>query len=405
MTLKPSAYRNYSITVNLHNPLIMGGASIRSIEKELNSYSHTISAAGGFTSASITINISPDEIDDWITYGLGRHIVSYGSGGEVVWEGFVDNISINLGNDTIERGRLTEICNRCMATYTPVTTDPDTADPVSGTTTSTVVADDILSIKKYGIWEQIISGGSIAGVGDNVEEELLDILAKADYMRDLYLSEYKNPETSHNPIIGIDSGGSITLTLDCKGYIEWLKYVYNYTPENVLQESIEIYNKIIAVIDEDPNNIISRLQSFISYNPLLINAIEDKDRDALTIINEAVSIGDINNNRWIFGIYEDRVPYYNKISSSIDYLYYTSSKIQKIVSLDNSEVLPWNVRPGKLLFLADAIVGDIPDLSDPRSDPRTMLIEEINYTAPDTVNISGKKIKNFEQLQASQGLA
>lgn len=404
MSLKASAYRNYSITVALYQPLVLGGSYIKTMDTELNSYSHVISAMGGFTSASITMNINPFEIDDWISKGLGRHIEVHGTGGEIVWEGFVDNISISIGNDTIERGRLTEICNRCMITYTPVTTDKETGDPISGTTTNTFVEDDEISKMKYGIWEQVVSGGSIVGVGDNAQEQILDIYQKARDMRKLYLEENKEPETNHNPIVGVDSGGSITLSLDCKGYIEWLNYVYNYSPLNDVLEQVEISEKIADVIIEDPNNIISRVISNLRYNGMIISATEDKDRTARTVIEEAVSIGDINNLPWIFGIYENRIPSYNPISTVVDYLYYVSATMQKILTPENSEVLPWNVRPGKLLFLPDTVLGSLSEIVNPQTDPRVMLIEEISFTAPDVINISGKKIRRFEQLMASQGL-
>lgn len=404
MSLKASAYRNYSITVALFQPLVLNGGYIKTLDSELNSYSHTISAAGGFLSASISMNISPFEIDDWVSNGLGRHIVVYGTGGEIIWEGFVDNISINVGNDTIERGRLTEICNRCMVTYTPVTTDPTTGDEVSGTTTNSYAEDDEISKKKYGIWEQIVSGGSVKGVGDDIQEQILDIYDKVRYMRALYLAENKEPETNHNPIVGINSSGSITMTLDCKGYIEWLNYVYNFTPLTEADEQVEIADKIADIIIEDPNNIISRSISNLIFNGMIIAATEEQDRTARTIIDEAVAIGDINSLPWIFGIYENRIPYYNPISESIDYLYYVSTSVQKIVNVNNLEVMPWNVRPGKLLFLPDTVMGSLSDIVDPHTDPRVTLIEEVSFTAPDTLNISGKKVRRFEQYMASQGL-
>lgn len=410
MTLKASSYRNYSITVALFQPLVIGGAYIKTLEQELTSYSHTISANGGFTSASIAMNISPQDIDDWILNGLGRHIVVYGTGGEIAWEGFIDALSINIGNDTIERGKLSDICNRCMLTYTPVTIEENTEDPVSGTTTNTLAADEYVSIEKYGIWEQIVSGGSIAGVNGTTGQQILDIIDRAEGLRNIFLSENKEPQTSHNPIIGINSGGEIVLTLECAGYKEWLSYVYNFTTidpvtgSELAEFSIAVSDKLKAVITADPNNIISRTFSGIRWNGMIINAIEKKDRTAITVIDETISVGDINGNRWIFGIYEDRQAYFNPISTTVDYLYYVSTQSQKLLTFNNNlEVLPWNARPGKLLFLPDTILGGLPE-TDVRSDPRVMLIEEINFTAPDTLNISGKKIRNFEQLQAALGL-
>lgn len=403
--ITPSATRNYSITVGLHQPLIKGGAYIRTLENELNSYSHTISVNGGFISASISI--SSMDIDDWILNGLGRHIVAYGSGGEIIWEGFIDNVSVNLGNITIERGRLTELCNRCMITYTPVIIDLDTGQEESGDTTQTTVADDEDSIEKYGIWEQVVSGGSIVGVGEDEEEMVADYFAKADAMRDLYLKEHKEPEVSHNPVVG-NEGGDISITLDCKGYIEWFTYVYNYGElDEDLEEPIEsimLSDKITEVLNAEPNGIFPTAGTFIAFNGLLVNRIEMKDRTAKTILDECLTFGDIDLNRWTFGIYEERNAYYKKFSTEIDYLYYIASNMQKIIDRKNTEILPWNVRPGKVAFLPDTVLGGSSPV-DIYSDARIMFIEEVSFTAPDTINLTGKKVKTFDQLQAQLGLA
>ncbi len=390
-------YSTPTITINIHSPLILGGAYIRSLDSEVSSYSHTISVVGGFLSASMAINSSISESEDWIANGLGRHIVAYGLGGEVVWEGFVDNISVNMGNITIDRGRLTEICNRCSTIYTPIIDYDPEGNPITGTEVTSVVADNESSVRKYGIWEQVVSGGTLIEDRDPITN-----LTPAEFLRNTYLEDHKEPEISHSPILVTEGGSEVTITIECKGYIEWLTYIYNNNIEAPF--TTDVTTKITTVLAEDPNSIISTIISSIDYNGILIGMPEDSSRTAIEIISEAVELGGSNSNRWIFGIYENRIPHFHAFSSAIDYYYYISKSNQVILNLSEVEVEPWNIRPGKIIFIPDTYLGGFQPTTDFHTDPRIMYLEEITFTAPKTINLQGKRVHKFEQLQKQLGL-
>lgn len=390
-------YSTPTITISVHTPYIFGGNYIRSIDESISSYSHTISAVGGFISASISIASSEIEVDDWLTNGIGRHIVSYGVGGETVWEGFVDNVSVGMGNITISRGRLTEICNRCSVLYTPIISYDDTMNPVGGTQISTVVSDDEKSIKKYGIWEKIASAGLLI-----TDRDPITSLTPAELLRNTYMEDHKEPEISHSAVLVADSSGDVTVTLDCKGYIEWTNnYVYNNDISAPF--TTDVTAKIIAVLAEDPNDIISTSIHGIQYNGVLIGMPEDQSRNAAEVINECVEMGGSNYERWIFGIYENRTPRFEPFSSTVDYYYYMSGGNQKILNTNGTEIYPWNVRPGKIVFIPDTYLGGLIN-ADLRTDPRVMYLEQVVFTAPNTISLEGKKVYTFDRMSKQFGL-
>lgn len=293
-----------------------------------------------------------------------------------------------MGNITIERGRLTDLCNRCMVVYTPII-DPDANPPTTGTTTETLIAEDEDSQRIYGIWEKVVSGGTA-------------LPENADYIRDTFLEENKNLQLTHHPVIG-QTGGDVTVSLECRGYKEFLSYVYNYLSDPAL--SIEASEKIIDILEADPNDVISSDMHYINYNGVLVLDYEDQNRPAIEVINETVGFGDINYLRWVFGIYEDRKAHYRAIPETIEYLHYIATESQKILNLHNAEISLWNVRPGKICVIPDTIIGQEPMYTGVRTDPRVMFIESVTYTAPGSIDLQGRKIRNLDQLLAQLGVS
>src|SRR5512139_11401 len=288
------------IGINVHNPLVRGGTFLYSIPHLVGSYSHTISALGGFSEATIQFSGDQTFIEDWYTDGIGRHIVINNQGGKVVWEGFVNSIEANLGAYSATRGPLLNIANRASAMYTPII-DELVDPPVVGTETETVITEDLNSQQRYGIWEKVISAGQV------LDED-------AEYIRDTFLEDNREPEV--NASITLGGGSDITsVTLNCRGYIDWLNYAYNDPTEN----SVTATTKIAAVITAEPNSVFSTDQSGIDDNGILVWAYEDGNRMAKAIVDEIVSMGDINDNRWLYGCYEDQKVFYYAAPTTADY--------------------------------------------------------------------------------------
>jgi hypothetical protein len=385
----PSCFSGTGLSIDVKIPYVQGTDAIGNYTDNINSYTHTISASGGFTSASFTTTGNESFAENWLEYGLGRHITVYGSSLEIVWEGFVNQLDINMGGVSFSRGPLTNLGNRVMGTYTPII-DYTGGEPITGTTTETLVVDNEDSQLKYGIWEKIIN------IGTAEPEE-------ADYARDLFLSENCVPEGF--PSINLsDNSGEISISVQCRGYIDWLDYVYNLGEVEVDGVSIFSSDKIIAILAEDPNNIISTSYDKIYFNGVLVIDKELDNRTAKTIIDEILTYGGGNDDRWTFGIYANRKPVYQQIPTEVEYIYYKNNLNQAIETISGGILKPWNVLPCKWVAVPDVMSSSGIKVNAPRNDLRVFFAEEVTYTAPDQVSISGAKVRKLEQYLAKLGL-
>jgi hypothetical protein len=392
---EPSKFSAKGLSILISIPLIQGNDVVGNYADIVNSYNHTISSSGGFTSASFTLVGNYEFLEDWLQSGLGRHVQVFGPAQQVVWEGFVNDISINMGAATFSRGPLVNVGNRVLASYTPIfpceeIADPPCNAPVTGTPTTTVLVDDDFSKKRYGIWEKIVDAG---------EQYIED----AEFIRDLFLTENSYPEG--NPALSIGSEGDMSVTVNCKGYIEWLS-AYPYIYDNGTDVCISLWasDKIIDILQDDPNGIISNLYDSINWNGVAVCDNEVDYKLAKTIIDDILTFGGGDGNRWTFGVYNDRKVVYAPAPTEIEYVYYKTGVTQQVETLSGAIIEPWDVRPCKWVGIPTFLSSFGLKIEDVRNDPRVFFGEEVNFTAPDQVTISGAKIRKLPQLLARMGL-
>lgn len=352
---------------------------------ESSSYSHEIAANGGFLSASFSIPSNRDDAESWID-GLGRHIEVYDETLALVWEGFVNEIEIVMGALTVKRGPLLEVDNKVNVKHQ--TRTYNTNPPIGGDSVETGFSSDTDSQDLYAIQENIITGGSIS-------------TTEGSELQGTYLAEFSFPQTGQELSLGGGGAGEISVKLECLGYVHFLKrYYYSQV---VTASTINLSAKIEDVLGADPNSIFSTDYSNLTANALQVSDYEDGDTDAYNIIMSMVGLGDASDNRYVFGIYEDRIAYYSAIPTSYEYEHRLADQGMRVVDLDDNEVRPWNIRPGKWLFISDFLVGRTTE-STLRLDPRMVLIESVRYTAPYSLSITGGKIDKFAQKLARFGL-
>lgn len=385
--------KGLSILVSI--PLVQGNDVVGNYSDIVNSYNHTISADGGYTSASFSVVGNHEFLEDWLQNGLGRHIQVFGSAQNIIWEGFVNELTINMGGATFSRGPLVSVGNRVLANYTPIfpadeNAEPPNNEPVTGTPTVTLLVDDKFSQSRYGIWEKIVDAG---------EQYIED----AEYIRNLFLNESAYPEG--NPSLSIGNEGEMSVTVNCKGYIEWLS-AYPYIFDNETEYCISLWasDKIIRVLQDDPNHIISTLYDSITWNGVLVCDNETEYKLAKTIIDETLTLGGGDGNRWTFGIYANRKVSYAPAPTEIEYIYYRAGETQQVETTSGDIIEPWNVLPCKWVGIPSFLTSFGLKLEDIRNDPRIFFGEEVNYTAPDQVTISGAKIRKLSQILAQMGL-
>jgi hypothetical protein len=124
---------------------------------------------------------------------------------------------------------------------------------------------------------------------------------------------------------------------------------------------------------------------------------------AWSLIQGLVARGDSSDNRYIFGIYNGRVPTYEAIPTDFEYQQRLSDPAQRVETPQGIEVKPWDVTAGKWLFVPDFLIGQVQP-TDLRLDPRMIFIESLTYTMPWGLSIQGGKTDKLSQKLAKLGL-
>lgn len=298
--------------------------------------------------------------------------------------GVVNSISAPVGGVGISIGPLMSVSNKVAVTYS--TKRYNTNPPIGGEPAETAFASDTYSQSLYGVLEEKVSGGE----GNSTQMEQL---------RDVYLAERAYPETSTD--LSLFSGSEPSISLECLGYAHFLDRAY-YT-QKTTSTTTDIPSKISSVLAAE-TNYFSSATFVYDANATGVETFEDGERTSLTVIKEAVSLGDSSNNRYIFGVFANRLTRYSQAPTATEYFYNEVSNSPPSITAKSGEtIMPWDVLPGKWLFLSG--IGASYALNQAsRLDPRNMFIERVEYTAPMGLNLTGGKVSKFSQKLARLGL-
>jgi hypothetical protein len=265
----------------------------------------------------------------------------------------------------------------------------------------TTIEDDDSSIEKFGVLEQIISGGQLLdddpddGAGAN----------RAETLRDTYLDEMKDPQSSEE--LGLGSSSQPSVTLDLLGYRHrFSRYmVQDSTTQTIVISDSDGTGKMQRVIAADPSGLFQTDYNYMDDNALLTSRYEDGTRDAWTILSELTEMGDANNVRTTLGVYEGQRVHYATLPDDVAYEHRIADPVMRVEQYGSGvEVRPWDVKPARWLLLSDFLVGRTQTTTDKRKDPRYVFIESVRFTAPYNVQINGGKISTVKQMLAKQGM-
>lgn len=371
-------------TIAYAQPLPLGGAHMDNLSVAAEDYLHSIDAFGGFDSASFRLSEHAAVLGDWYENGLGRDIRSYDENLQLMWEGFVNQVTVRQAGYEITRGPLVNVQNRLQAIYSQI--DTSTTPPTPGLRRKTGVVNHLESQARYGIWPRVLS---LAGVTD----------PNAEQLRDSHLAQYAKPETRR---VYLAQSNATTLTVDCLGYMHTLNYPYNQTS---VTGTIELSAKLAAVLAANPNGWISSDLSRVVRNTLAVSAWENDDNLALGLIRGLTAMGDANDRRHLFGIYEERQAVYGPVPTDWTYEIRLGDPRRVVRNRAGGEVPDWAVRPGQWVFYSDFLPGLIVDYTDLRDDPRMLFIESVEFHMAGGLLLNGGKIDTVGQKLARLGLA
>lgn len=374
---------NLGLDIQVFAPLVQGAAPVGSLTELLSSYSHTLSADGLYKSADISLAGNEIDIADWLFQGLGRHIVVKNRSGIIRFSGFVDEMLFNLGNISLRVGPLMDIANRTLATYTMMTIIGGYV--VKSGQTETVLVEDTASQAAYGIWEKVVNAGECyveSATGFN----------EANYIRDAYLQAFKSPKKTLDVASG-QQGSNITISLTVKGYQEWLTaYLYQNRSSNTAALSITVTAKVQAALAADPNGVFSSDYSLLGACSGLQIDKQGEYKYANTVIESAVKTGD-GTTRWLFQIDGNRRGVLRPANMNPVYSFSVVDNLQQFTDVvTGSPVDPWDVDPGLYYTIKDSVFG----LASGDDNIGLGFIEEVSFTAPFQVSVSGEPFNLFQ---------
>lgn len=380
-----SLFESKGLTLHVHNPLALGNEHLYDVSDKVTDYAHELTANGGFKSAQVSLGLNKEDIEDWIQHGLGRRLLVYNPGMAVIWEGFVNTINASLGPVAITRGPLLSAPNRARLVYSSV--DTSVTPPVVGIRKTTAQANNTVQQAKYGIIEKVLSCG---GASD----------ANAVYIRDTFLEENADPETSETLSLG---GQQVSISLDCLGYYAWLgAYVFNSTTTGT--QSIKV--KLQAVLAANPNaGMFSTDYGGIATNAMTVGAYDNDDRLASDVLNGLVAMGDAAGARYTLGMYSGREVTYTAVPAAPYYQHVLGDRKSQITTMNEDPVFPWDVRPARWIFYPDVLPGAVPSVSGVQKGPRYQFIESVRFRLPNNLDLSGSKVNTLPQVLASLGLS
>ena len=341
-------------------------------------------AIGGYWSLNFSLRGNQDLVEDWLENGLGRDITLYSPALIPIWEGAVNQVSGNIGAMSLGRGPLLDAPNRVRTIYSTV--DTSVTPPAVGVREPTAWADNTDAQAKNGIIERVISvGGATA--------------TSAAQIRDTRLADLKEPKSSETDNLG--SSTETHVNIECLGYYHWFKaFVFNSTTTGL--QSVDA--KLQAVINADPNGIISTDSGNIAANATEVGAWENNDPQAASIIKGLVALGDAANNRYVLGVYRDRKVHYSAAPTTPKFQRTLADPGQWLELFGSGGQLdPWDVEPGEWTFYTDLFTGQ----SQPtvlRTDPRYLFIEQGTFDAPWSLVMQGGEVNRGDQLLAKLGL-
>jgi hypothetical protein len=355
----------------------------------IESYEHTLSADGGFTSASFSFRCSLSDVDEWLDDGLGRHVEIYDDALQLVWEGFVNQVRATAAGLAVSRGPLADIANRVVVAYREVEllgiNPPGMSDEVS----LTPPLDNVESQARYGIIGKVVQANQVTA------DEALNLAAH-------YLQQYAFPATAKELSLG-DRGQELSLTVECLGYYHWLSFYY-YSFTEALPQTRPASEKLALILDADPNGIFSSANAEIEENTLEVQAYEEYGRTAKELVQKILELGGPGPDyaRYLLRVGPGRRVYYYRQPLDIVYRQYLSDPLQRVQTIAGLEVRPWAVQPAVWLQIPDLLVGRVRPGTALERDPRVLFVESVTYSAPYNLRVSSSPPNAVARIFAQQ---
>jgi len=345
-------------------------------------YTWTIAAQGGFKTASVNLRMPLVMAYKFLNDYIGKRLQflsplqaeSYQprSAMGVCWEGMISTITIDNGSAPITR-TVANCYNHVTVVYPE--TDYTQATPVLGKQARTLTTINTESRGLYGIRELYYTVGGMAAIN-------------ADAIRNKLLRRYQMPITQFAQLATgiIDDPSDAVVTLDCTGYWETFdKRIYLNTAVSPTPINIDL---IVASVLAANTGIGQFLlgNPVLAANALQFTPYQDQIMTAQQLLNKLCSFGhyDAQGPSYI-GIYGGPIANYSIYPTQASYRLQRFDNMQRIIddtpTAYGRVVNPWEVRPAKIITVADALPETAVYANDVL-DVRSFVIGEVTFTSP-----------------------
>lgn len=303
--------------------------SLPDLRERVDSYQHSIADRYGFESCTMSLHVSVAEAIDWLQNGLMRSLIVSGPDAETVWEGFLETITVTLGQKKASLS-LRGMTNTVRILWT-------TEQGTPGDTSIPAIAASTLSQSLYGVKYYI---GSLPKVK---AAQVLNAGAKL-------LTALALPRSAE-PTDAITGGmGEITLELSFVGWYattEWVIVSNSSTANTATNTQLTAtWFPALATI----NAFLSTDYSGIAFTGPLMTEYVAHYSTYKQVIDRLMAMGDSANDTVAYGVYENRqfqaVTSAAAAPSTITYQEDAGTGI--VMDAVGNEIKPWNVRPNAM---------------------------------------------------------
>lgn len=383
-----SIFSQKGVQISFSDPILMPNRRRHILSlTDYEAYTHEIRSRGGYYSANTSFKVPLSLAMEWLTDGVGRHVETYDQAQEMIWEGFVDKVTLSIGRLEYVMGPLIsqDIGNKVRIRYSVV--DYSIAPPSVGVTLTSAYANNLASQNRYGIIQRTLSANEITET-------------TASNIRDSWINEHASPRLSVRS--SFLNNTEATLTVDCLGYWHYLD-TWNYS--NPATGGSTITEKITQVMDSSVNSgLFSEDYGFIDDNSLEVKTYEGGDKTPMSIMSELATYGDTSDSRYNLGFGPGRKLYYTVMPAIVEYYQHFDGSVY---TLAGQELYPWNVQPGKWILYAGLLpVSNVPfGIANLRANPACAFIEAVTFSTPYNVDISTAFVSKLDQLFARMGMS
>ena len=296
------------------------------LQDRISDYSHTLDRHIGFETMTCSFACTLEEALDWLANGLGRSCEVSGPDCEIVWEGVLETIEAQIGQER-RSVSLREMANRVRARYQTVL-GTQGARPTAST-----FFEDADSIARYGKKDLALA---IGNTSDNTE---------ADNYGAVMLAKLKDPLAAPSSTAASGDLGPIRLTLSFAGWyttLDWLLASNTSTTKTATTTQLVTLLTAAAAI----NNFISTSTANITASGVAVGEYIDPDTTYRSKIESLMSFGN-GTQPYAWGVYENRefyaAPWAGASPGAVDYQRHLGES--DVLDSAGAPVAPWMVRP------------------------------------------------------------